>query len=77
MHHYFRDHDQDAMTAAGMQRMVEDADATRRLFQEADAVTTEMTHAIFGKVGIGEERIAAEFERLLAEARLTDDGGTG
>lgn len=73
MHHFFRDHDKDAMTTVGMQRMVDDADAVRLLFQEADRATTAITHGIFAKVGITEDVIRGEFERMLAEARERDE----
>lgn len=72
MHHFFREHDQDSMTTLGMQRMVDDADSVRQHFEDADRATTAMTHALFAEVGITQDVINSEFERLLAEARERD-----
>lgn len=71
-HGFFRDHDQDFMTAAGMQRILEDADAARLLFQRADEGSTQMVRDTFALVGIGEDMIEAEFDALLRAAHERD-----
>lgn len=75
MHRFFREHDRDAMTTAGMQRMVEDADTTRRLFETADQAVTSVVHELLLGRGVGEDAISRQYDTLLAEARVSDGEG--
>lgn len=71
-HHYFRDHAENFVTTEGMQRMVDDADGVRELFERADLVTTAITRALLADVGVTDAQIEEQYDMLIERARARE-----
>jgi len=68
-HHYFRDHAENFMSPEGRDLMLEDADAARLLFVEADEAATRVMFSIGEAWGMTPDAARAVFEEMEAEAR--------
>lgn len=67
-HRFFRERAEDFLTARGRAAMVADLEAAREQFGEVDAMLTTILRFHLRKLGISEEEIAREFERIKREA---------
>jgi hypothetical protein len=67
-HSFFRDYSLDAMTAEGMQRMLDDVDEARSLFRTADAAASEATLGLLAPYGVTPAVVDRYAEQMRRDA---------